>query len=316
MTTSISRRAFLGTATAAALSLVARPAFAQSRPVKMTMNLSCGRIGVNAGQVEAIALAKAHGFQSVDPDAGFLAGLTDDALATLREQMTQDGIAWAAGGAPVDFRNDDAAFRAGMKALPTMAKSLQRAGVERVGTWLMFGSNDLTYTEYGALMTGRLREMADVLGDHGLRFGLEYVGTWSAWTSVQYPWVHSMAETLELIDTIDRSNVGLILDSWHWYHALETAEDISKLKNEQVVAVDLNDGTADMDRKAMQDTTRELPAATGVIDVGAFLDALADIGYDGPVRAEPFSAALNAMDDEAAVAATAAAMKKAFGMIG
>lgn len=316
MSISISRRAFMGTATAAAISLAARPVFAQSRPVKMTMNLSCGRIGVNAGQLDAIALAQAHGFQSVDPDASFLAGLTDDTLAELRGQMTQAGIVWAAGDVPVNFRNDDAAFRAGMKALPAMAKSLQRADVDRVGTWLMFGSNDLTYTQYGALMAGRLREIANVLGDHGLRFGLEYVGTWSAWTSVQHPWVHTMAETLELIDTIDRSNVGLVLDSWHWYHALETAEDITALKNEQVVVVDLNDGTAGLDRKAMQDTTRELPAATGVIDVGAFLGALADIGFDGPVRAEPFSAALNAMDNEDAVAATAAAMKKAFGQIG
>jgi sugar phosphate isomerase/epimerase len=124
-----------------------------------------------------------------------------------------------------------------------------------------------------------------------------------------------MAETLELIDDIGTGNVGLVLDSWHWYHAQETADDIKALKNEQVVAVDLNDGTAGMDRKAMQDTVRELPVATGVIDVGAFLTALVDIGYDGPVRAEPFSAELNAMENEPAVAATAEAMKKAFAQI-
>lgn len=62
-------------------------------------------------------------------------------------------------------------------------------------------------------------------------------------------------------------------------------------------------------------TTRELPAATGVIDVRAFLNALAAIGYDGPVRAEPFNRELNALDNEAAVQATTAAMKKAFTMI-
>jgi len=315
MTSPLSRRAFLGGTAAAGLGLAASSAFAQVRPIKMTMNLSCGRIGVGAGQEEAIALAKAHGFQSVDPDAGYLDQLDDDALATLREGMKRDGIVWAAGDAPVNFRNDDATFREGMEGLPAVAKSLERAGVDRIGTWLMFGNDELTFREYGALMTGRLREMASVLGDHGLRFGLEYVGTWSAWSSVQFPWVHTMAEALELIEDIGRANVGLVLDSWHWYHALETAEDITELTNDQVVVVDLNDGTAGLDRKAMQDTTRELPAATGVIDVGAFLTALADIEYDGPVRAEPFSKALNAMDKEEAVAATAAAMKKAFAEI-
>jgi len=315
MTSSISRRAFLGTAVAAGVGLAAHSSHAQKRTIKMTVNLSCGRIGVSAGQEEAIALAKAYGFQSVDPVAGYLAKLEDSALATLRDRMKADGIVWAAGDAPVNFRNDDAAFREGMKRLPDVAKALQRAGVDRVGTWLMFGNDELTYKQYGSLMTKRLREMADVLGDHGLRFGLEYVGTWSAWSSVKHPWVHTMAETLELIEDIGRPNVGLVLDSWHWYHAQESADDINALKNEQVVVVDLNDGSAGLDRKAMQDTTRELPAATGVIDVGAFLTALADIGFDGPVRAEPFSAALNAMDNEDAVAATAAAMKKAFAQI-
>jgi sugar phosphate isomerase/epimerase len=52
-----------------------------------------------------------------------------------------------------------------------------------------------------------------------------------------------------------------------------------------------------------------------VIDVKTFLNALVKIGYDGPVRAEPFNAALRAMPREAAVAATATAMRKAFGQV-
>ena len=39
------------------------------------------------------------------------------------------------------------------------------------------------------------------------------------------------------------------------------------------------------------------------------------LGYDGPVRAEPFNADLRKMPDEEAVAATARAMKKAFALI-
>jgi ferritin len=58
-----------------------------------------------------------------------------------------------------------------------------------------------------------------------------------------------------------------------------------------------------------------LPLATSVIDVPAFLRALAAIGYDGPVRAEPFNEALRKMPREEALAATALAMKKALSMI-
>jgi sugar phosphate isomerase/epimerase len=52
-----------------------------------------------------------------------------------------------------------------------------------------------------------------------------------------------------------------------------------------------------------------------VIDVAAFLKTLRQIGYDGPVRAEPFNQKLNAMDNEEACAAVAAAMKKAMALL-
>jgi sugar phosphate isomerase/epimerase len=64
------------------------------------------------------------------------------------------------------------------------------------------------------------------------------------------------------------------------------------------------------------DLSRELPAATGVIDVAMFLRALVQIGYDGPVRAEPFNEAVRKLPANEAAAATAAAMRKAFGMVG
>jgi sugar phosphate isomerase/epimerase len=63
------------------------------------------------------------------------------------------------------------------------------------------------------------------------------------------------------------------------------------------------------------DSVRELPMATGVIDLKAFLGALVEIGYDGPVRAEPFNKALREMPDDEALAATAAAMRKAFALV-
>jgi len=64
------------------------------------------------------------------------------------------------------------------------------------------------------------------------------------------------------------------------------------------------------------DLSRELPAATGVIPVKAFLQGLLKIGYDGPIQAEPFNAALRAVPIDQACSATAAAIKKAFSVAG
>jgi sugar phosphate isomerase/epimerase len=109
--------------------------------------------------------------------------------------------------------------------------------------------------------------------------------------------------------------VGAVLDSWHWWQAGDTVADVEALRNEDVVSVDLNDAPAGVAFDQQRDNRRELPAATGVIDVGAFLAALNRIGYDGPVRAEPFNQAVNRMSKDDACAATAAALKKVFSLI-
>ena len=119
----------------------------------------------------------------------------------------------------------------------------------------------------------------------------------------------------ELIAEINTGNVGFQLDSWHWWNAGETAADILSLKGREVIAVDLNDAPAGIPKDQQVDNRRELPCATGVIDVAAFLNALNQIGYDGPVRAEPFNQVVNKMTKDDACAAAAAALKKAFALV-
>jgi sugar phosphate isomerase/epimerase len=124
-----------------------------------------------------------------------------------------------------------------------------------------------------------------------------------------------MAEMKELIAEVGKPNLGFLLDSWHWYNAGDTAADVLTLKNEDIVAVHLNDAPAGVPVDQQVDSRRELPMATGVIDAGAFLNALNQVGYDGPVAAEPMSAALRVMPAEEALAKTAEAMRKAFALI-
>ena len=124
-----------------------------------------------------------------------------------------------------------------------------------------------------------------------------------------------MKETKDLIDEIAQDGVGFVLDSWHWYTAHETADDLRTLTSDDIVACDLNDAPIGREIDEQIDNQRELPAATGVIDLKTFLGVLAEIGYDGPVRAEPFNAQLNAMNNAQACQATADAMKKAFSLL-
>ena len=282
----------------------------------MTIDLMCGSIGVSAKQPEAIELAARHGFESVGADPQYLASLSADALAELKATMKSKGLVFGAAGLPVEFRQTEARLAEGLAALPALAAGLQRAGVRRISTWLSPSDSRMTYVQNFRQHAERLRKVALVLKDHGLRLGLEYVGPRTSWTRGRYPFIHTMAEMEDLVGEIGTGNVGFLLDSWHWYHAGDTAADVRTLKAEDIVAVDLNDAPAGVPKDEMPDNRRELPAATGIIDVGSFLKALNEVGYDGPVRSEPFNQAVNKMSKDDACAASAAALKKAFALLG
>jgi sugar phosphate isomerase/epimerase len=315
-----SRREFL----TASCGLVAGAAFAssliaQEQPAspnrKIKICLTPGSIGVSANQTEAIALATRHGFEAVEPFGTQLAALSDTQRDEVVTSLKAKHLVWGAAGLPVEFRQDDARFNEGLKALPNIAAALVKAGVERIGTWLSPAHNSLTYLQHFKQCSQRLREVARVLRDHNLRFGLEYVGTITSRNSRKHPFIHTLAETQELVTEIGTGNVGLILDAWHWWQAGDTVADILSLKNADIVSVDLNDAPAGVAKEQQKDGQRELPCATGVIDTAAFLEALAQLDYDGPVRAEPFNKPLNDLDNEAACAATIQAMRKAFELI-
>jgi sugar phosphate isomerase/epimerase len=320
MTTMLSRRSFVqvtaaglgATAVAHASALLAAEPWPNR---KFTMALSCGMVGVRATPREAIELAHRYGFEAVEPTARFLAALSDDSLAQLPAEMKAKKLVWAAEGLPLEFRGGDKAFQDSINRLPDFAKGLKRAGATRVGTWLNPSHDTLTYLANFRQHASRLRKAAKILGDYGLRLGLEYVGPKTSWSRGRFPFIHTMAEMKELIAEIGCDNVGFTLDSWHWYTAHETSADILSLRAADVVWCHLNDAPKGIPADQQVDNRRDLPAATGVIDLAGFLQSLAKIGYDGPIVAEPFRPDLAAMPRDQALEMVAAAMKKAFALV-
>jgi sugar phosphate isomerase/epimerase len=318
MSNPITRREFLGAAVATGLTLSAtgRLAAAASAPArKFYAILSLGRLGFHATFPESVELATKHGFEGLDPDISYLASLDDDAVHRLLDDLKKRNLRFGAAGLPVEFRNDLDTFNADLKKLPAAAAVLQRAGVWRVNTWILPCSDDLTYLQNFRQHAERLRLCAQVLADQGQMLGLEYVSPRTLWRSQKNPFIHTLSEMKELLVAIGTDNLGIQLDSWHWFNAQETQQDLLTLRGQDVITVDLNDAPTGLTLDQYQDNHRELPAATGIIPVKQFLDALLQIGYDGPIQAEPFNAALREMPVDQACAAASAAMKKAFGLM-
>ena len=286
---------------------------AQTATRKFTIAFVPGSIGIKADQGRSIELAAKYGFESVQP---FGPQLLNEGVGRYVEALQSNNLKWAAARLSVSLRGDEDTYSSALAKLPQEAKALNQAGVTRVGTAISSSSDTLNYLENFKLTSRRLRETASVLEDHGLRLGLEYLGTKRLWTARRHAFVHSMKECQQLIAEAGKSNVGLVIDSWHWWTARDTIDDIMKLSNSEIVSADLNDAPRGIERELQYDNQRELPATTGMIDAKAFLGAFVKIGYDGPIRAEPFNKRLDDMDDEQASETTAAAMKKAFALVG
>ena len=322
MTNSLNRRRFLSTGAAASAAVLLRAdglaaggENAETAPRKFYTVLSLGRIGFQARFPESLRLAAQYGFEGLDPDPTYFASLNDDDFKRLAEELRARNLKFGAAGLPVDFRQDEATFSEGLKKLPATAQILRRAGVGRTSTWVSCCSNELTYLQNFRQHACRLRQCAEILADQGLKLGLEYVAPRTLWRSQRHPFVHTLSEMQELVVAIGAHNVGVQLDSWHWFNAEEGGTDLLTLRGSDVVTVDLNDAPRGLSLDHYQDDHRELPAATGVIPLAVFLRSLVAIGYDGPVQAEPFNATLQAMPIEQACTATASAMKKALSTV-
>lgn len=309
---SVSRRAFCRWAGAGAAALcwpaIATAAEDRSTAVKFFKNFGPGHIGVRADQRQAMAYAVKYGFDGITPNAGEFEGKSAGDISDWTQTMKASSIRYGAAGLPVEFRRDEDRFRNDMAKLPGQAALLKRLGVDRVATWITPGHSELTYMQNFEQHRRRFAEVAKVLGDNGLRLGLEFVGPRTSRARFRFPFACTQIDMMELVRAVERPNVGLLLDSWHWYTSHGTVDELLQLSNKDIVHVHVNDAPAGLDVDKQMDNTRCLPVATGVIDLAGFVNALVKIGYEGPVECEPFDRHLREMDGEAAVAKTAASL--------
>jgi sugar phosphate isomerase/epimerase len=255
----------------------------------MYKTLSPGAIGVTAhGTAQAIHAARIGGFKGVEIDVAEISNLVDQHGGDMTRRMfTEAGVRPAAWGLTVDWRNDEDKWHCEMEKLPRYAHAASAIGARRVFTWIMPGSNEREKADNLRFHIDRLKPVAQALAEHNCCLGLEFIGPKTLRDTQKYEFIWTIREMLDLAHRIG-PNVGLLLDCWHWYTSHATVEDLKKLRSDQVVYVHVNDAPRDVDVDQQIDSVRDLPGATGVIDIAAFLKALKEIGYDGPVTPEPF----------------------------
>ncbi|HPC44273.1 MAG TPA: sugar phosphate isomerase/epimerase family protein [Candidatus Latescibacteria bacterium] len=275
----------------------------------MFPNLSPGAVGIRANIEEAATLARTNGFKGIDIDIHEPERYGAEKLKAL---LKENGLRIGGWGLPVDFGGSDEKFREGLKELPKWAAFLPQFGCNSFMSWMMSGSNEFTFAEHFERMRSRFREIGLILKDHGCVFGIEFLGPKTIRANFKHEFIHTLPQMIELCDAVGTGNMGVLLDSWHWFTSGGNLAQIRKLRPEQVVYVHINDAPKGVALDKHIDDQRAMPMETGVIDLPGFLRALNEIGYTGPVTPEPFNKALAQMPAEEAARVTAASVKKAW----
>jgi sugar phosphate isomerase/epimerase len=276
----------------------------------MYPNLNTGAIGVKATLAESIAYAAQHGFGGIDFSIVEAAELAHrQGAGYVRDLFAEQGVKPGSFGFPVEYRKDEALWREGLAALPAQARLAAELDCRRTATWLLPADDQRDFLTNFHFHVARLQPAAQILQEHDIRLGLEFIGPKTLRRTRTFRFIYTLEGMLALSAAMGTGNVGLLLDIWHLYTSNGSIDQVRELNAQDVVVVHINDAPAGVAVDEQIDNVRALPGETGVLDIRGFLQALAEIGYDGPVTAEPFSARVRAMAPDEAVAATAASVR-------
>ena len=124
-----------------------------------------------------------------------------------------------------------------------------------------------------------LDELGTIAEGHGVALGFEFLGQPDC--SVQ-----TLDLANEIVRRVDRTNVGLVVDSFHFYAGESTIESIETVDPNQLFIFHINDAE-DLPRQQLRDAHRLLPGL-GVLPLKEMLQAFRRIGYDRVASVEIF----------------------------
>lgn len=138
-----------------------------------------------------------------------------------------------------------------------------------------------------------LRDAAQLVAGWDLRLALEFIGL-NVGAAEAERLVVTLGDTLDLIERIGESNVGVMLDFYHFYVGGSTREQLEAMPGELLYMIHLDDAPPGPVEE-LKDPMRVLPGE-GVIGVADLLALCAEKGYEGYVSLELFGEELRQMD--------------------
>jgi sugar phosphate isomerase/epimerase len=271
------------------------------------MNISMNSTAAFHGTtLRDIAVAKAAGFDAVELQTPKLfrfldAGFTARDLLPALDGFPVSGVG-AIQEAPEEEFTRDATRLAGVAQVvgapyvqmctgPVDVRVVKdfRAGTLHPADLRFRGALGLSDADALAETAKRVALAADIAADHGVGVYLEPL----AWSPV-----NRLSQALQIFESIQRPNVKLCVDFWHFWAAGDTPEDVAALPADLIAAVHVCDGLhVPAGEVPDQSVSRNVWTGAGDIPLQEWVDACRATGFDGWYCTEIFCDKVAELDD-------------------
>ncbi|MBP2034091.1 2-keto-myo-inositol isomerase [Clostridium algifaecis] len=155
----------------------------------------------------------------------------------------------------------------------------QKIGCNTIIAVPLVTTEKITKTKIKESCVKVLNELADIGEKYGIRIAVEFLGHPQAT-------VNTFGQAYDIIKTVNRDNVGITLDCFHFHGMGSNLEDLKHADGSKIFVVHIND-TEDFPIGILTDEDRLWPGE-GAIDLDGIFSTLKEIGYSEMASVELF----------------------------
>jgi len=178
----------------------------------------------------------------------------------------------------ITFR-DTAGYQRIKDDLKFLCEVGEKIGCKKIVVVPTFDVGSYTKTQIKDESIKVLNDLADFADKFGVKLAYEFVG---------YPncSVNTFGQTYEIVKAVNRDNVGMVLDCFHFHAMGSRIEDLKKADARKIFIFHIDDAE-DLPVGALRDDKRLWPGE-GAVDLDSILKTLKEIGYQEMVSVELF----------------------------
>lgn len=216
--------------------------------------------------------------------------LKDHSIEDLIEFFNTHHIKPLAFNALVFFNNrDEAGHQEIIKEFKEMMEAGKKLGVQYVVAVPLVTEAKILKQDIKNSCVEVLTELSDIAKPYGIKIAMEFVG---------HPQctVNTFDQAYDIVETVNRENVGLVLDCFHFHAMGSKMGDLKNADGSKIFILHMDD-TEDFPIGFLTDEDRVWPGL-GAIDLDGILSTLKEIGFSDVASVELFRPEYYQLDAE------------------